>query len=132
VDSRYDPVLQKYNPDLVYFDFGENIDKEKGEFFLDKTLLRLIVKSEKPIILTEDDFSIIIYKLDSIERDLSDFLHKNLTIKIKPIFRSIPDTGFIYCAGSKIRPKIGFLEVFSENDTAFYAAYIMKKPVKRI
>lgn len=132
MDNKSDPVLKKYSPNLVYFHFGENLDRKNDEFFISDTLLKAIVTSKKPIILTEDDFSVIIYKLDDIERDLSGLLHKNLTIKTKPILRSIPDTGFIYVAGSKVRPKTGFLEVTSEYDTVLYTASIMKKAVKRI
>ncbi len=132
VDNKSNPVLKKYSPNLVYFHFGDSINSESGEFFVSDTLLKAIVTSKKPIILTEDDFSVIIYKLDFVERDLTELMHKNLTIKTKPILRSIPDTGFIYVAGSKVRPKTGFLEVTSEDNTVLYTASVMKKAVKRI
>jgi hypothetical protein len=132
VETKSNPVLEKYSPNLVYFHFQDKLDKTKLTFELNGNLIAALVRAKKSLILTEDEFSVIIYDVDSVERDFSSLIDETLTLVTAPSLRMIPDNGFIYENGARVRAENGFLRVYREGRIKTFSASIMKKSVKRI
>lgn len=132
METKSNPVLKKYSPNLVYFHFQDKLDKTKLTFELNSSLISALVHAKKALILTEDDFSVVVYDVDSVERDFSSLISDTLSMTTSPTLRMIPDNGFIYEAGARARAENGFLRVYRDGRIKTFSASIMKQSVKRI
>lgn len=132
MDSKQSEVLKKYKANLVYFHFGDYLNIEEGDFYINEVLITAIVKSQKPIVLTEGNISVIIYNIETPKVDFLELTKKHLSIKAMPSVDKISDDQDFDVSGLKVKPNTGFLEVISEKQIDFYGASLLREPVNRI